>query len=162
MGNQQETISEFELGWLAGILDGEGTISINRLMSHRKNATLTSRISIGNTNFTIIRNLKRIFKKLKIKLFIQKNQRVKGKNWKSAYIIQISHIKGVKSLLDVITPYLIGKKLQAEIVLSFVNSRMKIYDRLGRVPGKGGTGTPYTKEEISLWKKARKLNKKGL
>ncbi|MFA6385939.1 MAG: hypothetical protein WCW29_04310 [Candidatus Paceibacterota bacterium] len=162
MGNQQETISDIEKSWLAGILDGEGSIGISRLMSHRKNPTLTPRISIGNTNMKIINHVREILEKIPITMFIEKCQKVENKNWKQASVIQISHIIGVKKLLDVVTPFLIGKREQAEILLSFVNSRIKIYKSLNRIPGNGGRGTPYTDEEIKLCYQLKILNKKGI
>ena len=162
MGNQQETVSDIDKSWLAGILDGEGSIGICRMMSHRKNPTLTPRISIGNTNIKIIDHVREILKKIPITMFLEKRQQVNNKNWKSASVIQISHIVGVKKLLDLIIPFLIGKKSQGEILLSFVNSRMKIYESLGRIPGSGGRGTPYTDEERLLCDQLRLLNKKGL
>lgn len=162
MGNQQETVSEKELSWLAGILDGEGSIGISRLMSHRKNPTMTPRISLGNTNPKIIAEVRRIFKKIPVTCFIEKRQQTLGKNWKAAEVLQISHIQGAQDILKAVTPYLIGKKLQAEILLSFVDSRMRIYKSIGRAPGSGGRGTPYTDNERELFEKLRILNKKGL
>lgn len=162
MGNQQETISDIEMSWLAGILDGEGSIGISRLISHRKNATLTPRISIGNTNMEIINHVISILKKIPITMFIEKRQKVNNKNWKEAVVIQISHISGVKDLLNKVTPFLIGKKSQAVLLLSFVNSRMKLYEELNRTPGKGGRGTPYTEEEKQFCDQIKILNKKGI
>lgn len=162
MGNQQETISDIEMSWLAGILDGEGSIGISRMMSHRKNPTLTPRISIGNTNMDIINHVVDILKRIPITMFVEKRQKVNNKNWKQASVIQISHISGVKSLLDKVTPFLIGKKSQAELLLSFVNSRMEVYKKLNRTPGSGGRGTPYTEEEQQLCDQIKILNKKGI
>jgi hypothetical protein len=162
MGNQQGTVSDVELGWFAGILDGEGSIGISRLMSHRKNMTLTPRISIGNTNIKIIDYVRDILIRIPTTFFVEKRQTKIGKNWKNANVIQISHIQGAKDVLDIITPFLVGKKQQAEILLSFVNSRLDLYRKIGRTPGSGGRGTPYTEKEKYLCEQIRILNKKGL
>ena len=149
MGNQQETVSEKELSWLAGILDGEGSIGISRLMSHRRYPTLSPRISIGNTNSKIVDEVRRIFKKIPVTCFIEKRQQTPGKNWKAATVLQISHSQGVYDLLTVITPYLIGKKLQAKILVSFLCSRIKSYNKIGRKLGSTGKGIPYSEKEIN-------------
>lgn len=165
MGNQQETTSITKFAWLGGIIDGEGSIGVTRMMSHRKNPTYTARVSVGNTNMAIISEICKILDLIGITGHLEKRQRsVKNndKNWKDAIVIQISNIKGVKCLLDTIFPYLIGKKAHAELVLRFINSRLKNYELKDRKIGSPGPGCPYSKEELNLCEQLKELNKKGI
>jgi hypothetical protein len=84
------------------------------------------------------------------------------KNWKDAVVVQVSNIKGIKCFLDHILPYLIGKRAHAELVLRFVNSRLRQYESKGRKAGAPGPGCPYTEEELGLCEQLTELNKKGI
>jgi hypothetical protein len=49
------TLSDIDLAYLAGIIDGEGTISVGYGRSpHSRNPTLTCRLSVGNTSRELI------------------------------------------------------------------------------------------------------------
>ena len=153
--NQQETATDIELSWLAGIIDGEGHIGISRMMSHRDKPTLNPRISIGNTNVLIISQVCKILDKIPISGHIEKRQ--KGgkdgeKNWKEAWVVQLSQIEKINAFLTKILPFLVGKKAQAELVQRFTESRMK-----NRKYGAG-----YSDEEVSLYQQMAGLNAKGV
>ena len=51
IGNQQERPLEAELGWLGGILDGEGSLSINVNSTHR---SVYPRIQISSSEYEIL------------------------------------------------------------------------------------------------------------
>jgi len=153
--NQQKTLSESELGWLGGIIDGEGTISIHRMFSHGKNITLSPRISIPNTNIIIFSKVCSILDSLDIGRHVEKRDNKKNNKWKDCYIAQISNITGTKKFLDKMMQYFFGKKDQAELVLSFCNSRINTYENTHC------KRSPYTEEEKNMYFQSIELNRKG-
>ena len=123
MDNQQAT--EAELGWLAGIIDGEGTITIQRRMRHKKYPEYEARICIVNTNTDIIYKCDELFHKMNITPYHQiPNDGAHNKL--PLYEIRITRLAYIKILLDSIVIYLVGKKSQAQLVLQYVNSRLKL------------------------------------
>lgn len=168
MDNQQETVSEVEKGWLAGIIDGEGSISINRLLSHGTNITYTCRIQVPNTNVLITNKVQSIFNRLNVKGSTEKRQFGK-KEWKTCYIITLNSAQQACALLPLIIPYLVGKREHAEVLYQFVSSRIEskknrsqkiIFDKDNHMVA-GTRSDKYSEEEINCYKKLVVLNKKG-
>lgn len=126
MDNQQAT--EAELGWLAGIIDGEGTITIQRRMRKNKYPEYEPRICITNTDTDIIFKCDELFRKLGISPYHQVPN--DGKHNKlPIYEIRITRLAYIKILLDYMVSYLVGKKSQAKLVLQHVNSRLNLVNK---------------------------------
>lgn len=167
--NQQETVTEAEFGWLAGIIDGEGSMSINRLL--RSTTNYNGRVQIPNTNEAIIAKTRSIFDRLGVTGHTEKRQPPpeKKNKWKTAYVITLNSAGQIALLLPKIIPYLVGKKDHAEILLTFVQSRLDrqkdrkqtiIFDERGKIASSTRKDT-YNEMEIALYSKLCALNKKG-
>lgn len=156
MGNQQ--VRPDELAWLAGIIDGEGTINIVK-KPDRKRKDGTRRynywtlLQLSNTNEILIMKVIEIMKKLGTNPYIW--EKAETEKWKKSYQLSLQRMTKVKKILDQIKPYLIAKKPQAEIVLNFINSRLSKFQK-GR-----GRYNPYTEEEIKWIEEIKKLNHRG-
>lgn len=169
MGNQQETVSEAEYGWLAGIIDGEGSISINRSLSHRTTIVYCARVQVPNTNQLIIDKARSIFDRLGAKGHVEKRQYGNNMRWKICSIITLNSAKDIEILLPLIIPYLVGKKRHAEILYRFVHSRLQRRSERKQTitfasTGRIATSTRFDKynaEEISCYDQLVFLNKKG-
>lgn len=144
MDNQQE--SSKDLGWLCGIIDGEGTVTLR--FHRRKNRTpfIQPVITIVNTNKQIIDNIIRILKEYKIPFWVSEYKRTSA--WKTRWMIEISGIKRILKFIPIIDNGLVGKKENLELMKTWCESR---YDELGK-------RTYYTDWDIEIVKQIKLLN----
>jgi hypothetical protein len=146
-----------KLAWLAGIIDGEGTITIRRngrngghnRKGDWKIMLLRPEISIANTNPLLINACSEILKENEIGHNIQE---IEGKeNRKTYWIIHTAGFQRCKKMLDLIIEYLVGKLPQAELMNKFYETRI----------AKRGLSVEkrrYTKDDLRIANKIRNLN----
>lgn len=142
-------LSDFERGWIAGLIDGEGSITINaEKRSHRYSLgfSLRPNVSIANKNLELLKEVQYVIGDG----IITENQNSKGHK---CYHWSLNGLFVIKSLLKQILPDLIVKRPLAELVLDFCNSRINNL--------KGKAKAPYTAREIDIVRKVIELNKKG-
>ena len=143
--------------WLAGLTDGEGTITV---FTHQDNSQkckfrrYTAIYCIVNTDSNIINEVQKILNELGVSSYIF-TRNARKKEHKDALQLSTRKMSHLKVLLERLLPYLIGKKAQAELTLRFVDSRLS---RLGT--GKNQY-SPYNDEEIEISTLLYQLNKKG-
>ena len=112
------------IGWLVGILEGEGCFSLARGMKGKRYFNVT--VSIINTDILIISECKKIIDGItggncKIRKHSKPSQ------FKQCYKLVVEGFDIVKKLLQVVTPYIIGnKKPEANLILDFVTRRINI------------------------------------
>jgi len=128
MDNQQESLRlERKLGYLAGIIDGEGTITLRFHSRKDKTPIIQPAVTIVNTDIKIINACANTLKELGLPFWLTEYE---GKgNWKKRYLIEISGLKRVPKILSVITDYLVGKKELAEIVNEYCERRLNLLGR---------------------------------
>jgi hypothetical protein len=106
-------LSERELGYIAGIIDGEGHVNIVSQYVKGKGSKhgewFTLRISIGNTNRTILEWLQK-----RIGGCISANKNLEG--YKTCYHLQLN-AKRVRWLAPKILPYVVGKKEEVTLLM---------------------------------------------
>lgn len=123
MGNQQAT--DLEIGWLAGIYDGEGYFGLTR-QNTKKTRSVRPDIQLVNCDPDVILKTRTILNKIGINPYIR--ERVHAKNqqgWSRNYILSISKFAHVKKLIDVIGILLTGEKqLRAALMIKLVESRL--------------------------------------
>lgn len=123
MGNQQAT--DFEIGWLAGIYDGEGYIGLSR-QNTKKTRSVRPDIQLVNCDPDVILKTRKILNMIGINPYIR--ERVHAKNqekWSRNYILSMSKFIDVKKLIDTIGHLLTGEKqLRAALMIKLVNSRI--------------------------------------
>lgn len=154
MGNQQERF-EIELSWLAGIIEGEGWISLvvykNRQRYHqdKDNFTLafTPNIGMVNCDLVIVDKVKSIFDMLEIKYRYQLKKAYIGKDnisRKEKGEISVISQKNIRILANSIIPYMIGeKKNRLMKVLEFLDLRAS--------KPRSGPNSKYGKEEMDIY-----------
>src|SRR3989338_5086286 len=104
--NQQRRLSR-RLGWLGGVIDGEGMITV---VKRSKGNSYYPRISIANSDITLINEVISIFEELKMPYYLQSKQYdVDGKN-RIKYEILVNGLTRCCEVLPVILPFLISKK----------------------------------------------------
>lgn len=130
MGNQQERF-EIDLSWLAGIIEGEGWVSLilysNQQKKGNKTPAFTPCIGVTNCDINIINKVKELFDKLNIVYRYQTRKAHIGKDGsprKEKYEISAISKKNVRVLGNAILPYMYGeKKERVKKVLQFLDLR---------------------------------------
>ena len=107
-----------KLGYLAGIIDGEGSVTLNRLRQQNGKWKISARIDITNSDCQLLSFCASILEELTGKQvkFILTDQRAN----RQVFRIQIQRRTSVVAVLDAIEPYLISKKEQARIIRQFL------------------------------------------
>jgi hypothetical protein len=130
--------------YLAGIIDGEGTITIGRQKQYKRETyVFRTWIFVANT-----------FKPL-VELLKQRHGgnwalggKPRTKRYKQGYVWHMLDRETIAPLLRSIMPYLVVKRRQAELVLRFIESR-QLQPR----------GAAYTPEEFRIYETVRDMNR---
>jgi len=102
---------ETDLAYIAGLVDGEGHICI---LSANNETSFTTQLGISNTDREILDWIQGIFDG-----YIYDKQKIKGR--KQGYQIRWNKQVRIKEILTLLLPYLRIKKIQALMVLEFID-----------------------------------------
>lgn len=145
-----------ELAWLAGFVDGEGCININRRNMKKRPGSdvrtlmLQPSFQVGNTNVDTMEYIYKLLHDLGVGAWMRQTKVAKPKKWKPLLTIQVVGQKRVKKLLEVLSPFLRTKRPQAENVLKFIESREA-----------KPQGAAYSDQELQCADESSRLNKRG-
>ncbi len=135
--------------WLAGILDGEGCFTLfmksNWSGNGQKIKSVTANITITNSSAAIMNRCSEILSELGIKFALNTPRASTGRPLQR---ISVRNYDAILDLLDVVGPFLVGKKGQASLMREFV-SRAKAH---------GGLRGP---ERDQYYDEMRRLNRFG-
>lgn len=164
----QKSASTVELSYLAGLWDGDGTFSIQRIKrsDDKTKRAFWVRNSFASTDPAIVNRIMEITAKMNIpRPYIANRTRQAG--WKSSWDMNFNRLVGNQILLAGLFPYLSGKKITAEIVLRFVQRRLAskgsiaiVRDGKGRIVASKRADV-YTAVDDADFELVRNLNKKG-
>lgn len=147
MGNQQER----SLAWLAGIIDGEGTVSVQVYTLPDGRVRITPFVGVVNTDARILAETRAILTEIGVK-FRDCKAPNSGCGFEQTLVcsnIRVDGQKPVKLLLETIGSYLRSKKREnAVTILKYLESRVLRglqRDEMGRV-----RRVEYSVEEIEL------------
>lgn len=123
-----------ELAWLAGIIDGEGSIALFSNQEQSGSWKIKPVVNFVNTDLGIINTALDILYRNDVKPYIVKrHQSKKNKNHKDVIEVKVSSVPEIKKFLELVSPYLKGeKKHKAEILLRYATRRdekFKLGDR---------------------------------
>ena len=152
--NQQRSL-EIRLSWLGGILDGEGTISFASKYSPTSRQIqyhFRPQITVTNSDPKMIEEITKILKDVDCAYYIKSagNPNKRKANWKVYTQIHFEGMRRLHKFLPIITPYLITKRRQAELILQYIESRFS-----------GGHKDPITDDQLNLVLQVRQLNHRG-
>lgn len=174
MANQQATL--VELGWLAGIIDGEGWLGVSvnperfaREGMNTRPSTVKVEIKITNCDPEIVYRAATILQMLDVNPYIRAQNVELKPNHKLPFEVAIKSMISVQRVLVALRDYLTGTKQErADIILRFIALRQ---GNLGMenpayTAGQGRRGPrtirPYTEEELALVTQCRALqSRKG-
>lgn len=143
--------------WLAAMIDGEGTITLQRTGKRRVSTGemgLQPIIIVSNTNQAVIEASRIYVENLGVNPYIksQSYERLQ-RGWKPEFKLQVTGLTKVPKVLEAIRPYLCGKLAQADLVLEFCRSRIS--------KGKP-KGFVYDDRELEILRAIRGLNARGV
>lgn len=136
-------LTDRQIGYFAGIIDGEGHICILR-SKQKGHIYYAPIIGITNTDQSLIDKCVEIFKTGRCSSQKRKNPKHKIKR-----LYTIGSVKGVKQILTQITDELTVKKKRAELVLEFIKVK------------ESKTGYGVHPREIELYEEVKRFNVRG-
>lgn len=129
--------SELELNWFVGLIEGEGCFWMGQKKGTRQRFSVS--FDVCNTDLAIMQKCRKIMSEIigkECKIIRHKN------DFKGIYRIWIYNFPNISKFTRVVLPYLVGmKKLQAEVILQFINHRMILNKEYKRPPA-------YTMEDM--------------
>jgi len=113
-------LSEGEIGYIAGLIDGEGTIRLHVIRSRN---LYYPEVCISNTQEELMEWLlnKLPFGSVQKQTFDDNRPEFLGRY--TIYRYAVSNMYDVKRLLEVVKPFLVLKKKHAELILRFIEIR---------------------------------------
>lgn len=149
-----------DLAYFAGIVDGEGSLSIVKSTLHqsgRITSYYVTRMSVSNTNMALI---KWITKRFGGHGATQYKEGTRNPKWKAAYYVGFSAGR-LKTLLPTLLPYLVIKQKQANLLIEFLalrESKRHVYNSLSR----RFIQSPYSTRELEIVDEIKRLNRRGV
>ena len=134
-------MEENKLAYLAGIIDGEGCITINIHRIKGEMNGLLCRLIINNTNEHLINFCKNAFIELgvdekRIKMYTRGGGIYKNTKRKKCWIIMINQMSSILIILSQIEKFLLVKKEQAKLIIEYIknmdtySNKMELYERM--------------------------------
>jgi len=141
MGNQQGTVSESEVAWLAGIIEGEGTLMLGAWSrgAQNKQRKVSATIVIYNTDDGIVKKCVEILRRMGMEPYIKEKMirgflREDGTRSPDSPVtsVRIDRFAYALKLLRTIRPWLFGmKSSRADLMIEFLAKRMARIDDVG-------------------------------
>lgn len=151
MDNQQERF-EKRIVWLAGIIEGEGWVTLGKRLVQQKNnkksIAYTPNIGMTNTDKPIVDEVKNIFEELGLHYRYQTRIGKIGSDGiirKTRYEISTASSRDIKILAKYILPYIIGEKGKR------INKLFDFFS-IRDFKGKQGIKSKYGIEEEKIYK----------
>ena len=124
--------SEADWGWLAGIIEGEGTICLRRYNGTSSGSLYGAYIMITNTDRELIEKASRLCGGLRIKLQRPPNKAkppfIMGR--KPLYFVRTDNAKRVLEILEKVFPYMAGRKREvAKLAIKFCRIRVALTEK---------------------------------
>lgn len=138
MGNQQGTfnVSEAELGWTAGIIDGEGSVILFLgVRAGNKINNVSPQVIVANTDFAMMDRYVDILGRLGVGVHVSIREprgptgivaaQAPKSRYKTLKVASTAGFKRTQKLLRVIAPYLVTeKRKKSELLLELIDRRL--------------------------------------
>jgi len=126
-------MNDFDIGWIAGLLDGEGSIVLVRPSYVRKSDSrraVTPRILVAVCDFLILQKYTTLLSELGINYgYVKQDKFVKkGARWSRpnpVIHVYIAHQESIVKLLELVYDHLTLKKRNASLVIEFTKWRIE-------------------------------------
>lgn len=115
-------INDADIGWLAGIFDGEGCIALQIMSGGRVSLSLT----VLTTSMPLALKLDALLTKLDAKPLSWKIDTVKSRPTRKPFArIRLTDMNKVLKVLTAVRPYLTCKASEADIMIYYISERLK-------------------------------------
>lgn len=131
MGNPQPKVHEWEIGWLAGFIDADGSIHFSVQSRQKADGTAyySPYIQIANTDVPTLARVTDLLERMGLPVHVhwkenkQGFQRKTGQKRKQWYTRAVG-MKRCERWLSALLPYFTTRNEQAELMLEFIHSRL--------------------------------------
>jgi hypothetical protein len=150
--NLKENLFEKDLAYIAGIIDGEGYLGLNKTKELRCSKITISycpHLKIAMSEPQAVEFIKECFGGT---IFVRKAM-VNGIRYKDQYVWQVSNKSAIKKILILLLPYLKVKRVTAIIILDYISLR----ERKRKISWKNN----YDFQETELYLKSKELLNSG-
>ena len=169
--NQQATPSKCEIAWLAGLIEGDGTLalSVHERRGHEgSNPKISVLVRIYNTDAAIIKKCTEILDKLGVGCHIEEREMkpLLKPDGNGAYhspdpmlAVSVKKFDGMLTLMNKLRPWLFGDKApRADLILKFLTRRLAYIEK----EGNGNTRIAYQREDLETVREFYGLTRKSL
>lgn len=125
MDNKHATPTD--LAYLAGIVDGEGCIAIQKANWQGKWQYAVN-MKVTNSDPNIIEHIQSIYLALNVNPLVREKNNQDKPQWKSWFDLYLTKQSAIKTVLEAILPYMIGKKARAIIMLRYIDKTIERED----------------------------------
>ncbi len=148
-------MQDWEAGFIAGILEGEGYLTIHKhsAMQRRRRGParrylqIEARLTIGNTSKPLLKACQRI-----IGGHIYSHRPCKNPRWAQAHELVVVKRTDVLKILCAVYPYLVSKRAIAGVMMNFLRHRLKKHPtRAGWLAGR------YDAYDLTCYRQVRAL-----
>ena len=143
---------EVDIAWLAGIIDGEGSITCDLQMIETGRSYLDCKVRVYNTDVRMIQKIARIYSEMNVVFFYNLNKKVK-EHYKNQMGICVTSQGSCRKVLEAVLPYLANKQDVAKLmieVIRFVQAIPKDFNKASDY-----YKDPTMLELIERWKAAK-------
>ena len=156
-----EALSPFELGWLTGTLDGEGSVGLTRHLT-----TIRPQVQVNTTCGETAAQILALYERLGVRGRGYVYQEKKPDRHRPSHLVTASRLIDCYRLAEAVGPGAVTKREQWRVVLEFCELRLSRaeVDELGRVRRGGDWRTrnfSYGAREHALYEEIRDLNRRG-
>lgn len=110
---------EVDLSWLAGIIDGEGALSVRMTVAHNGKPYLDVKVRVYNTDVRMIQKISRIYVEMGVVFFYNVNKK-RADHWKNQIGICVTSQGSCAKVLEAMLPYLANKADAAASMLAVI------------------------------------------
>lgn len=153
---EPKMLDETEKAWLAGFIDADGCINMNRSRVRNRYTSYTVQLQIQTVDFETSVHIEQLLKKLGIerRVYIYDRKRKDGRGfYKRAYTWSIQKMSDVRTILEAVSGHLVTKRRQAVVALDYLKHRMFLVSKSRAVP--------YDGMELEAFSTIRSLNGGG-
>ena len=110
---------EVDLAWLAGIIDGEGALSVELKLAENGNAYLLPKVRVYNTDVRMIQKIARIYTEMNVVFFYNLNSKRK-EHYKNQLGICVTSQGSCLKVLEAAAPHLANKQELARVMVEII------------------------------------------
>jgi len=140
---QIQSIPKNFMIWLAGFVDGDGCITLEKVGTTRATPRYTPKLNIVNTNRNVIQYIQRT-----LKCGCVSTNRPRSINHKTVWSYDLVGCIRVRTVLEIIEPYLRVKNEQCALIIKWTTRHQS-------------RRTPYDDEDNEMIERIRFLNRRG-